>query len=697
MFVNRQRPPRLATRTRRRAAALLPLTMLWLFAKAAPVFVPDAQPVAYVGQIAVTNLDVTSGKEFVFAVDYTSETWCGNLHKYPVAASGEITIQDAWPDGAAARLDAQDADAGRRIVTLRGARGIPFRWQALSPEQRADLDPATAARPLNSTEAAASPLLDFLRGDRSHEFPAPPGFRERASALGDIIHATPVFCPARLCTVDTVFVGANDGMLHVFDAHTGQERFAYMPSFFLPKLRALAQRPYQHRYFLDGRLALRQIGSTTVLVGTLGAGGKGAFALDVSHAAPESEAVAASKVLWEISPETPGFENLGNTYAQPTMASLKTGETVLLLANGYHNTGNGHAMLLLVDPLTGKKLQEIDTHAFGGTGTLDDPNGLSSPSVWSSEAGSKIDTAFAGDLDGSLWKFDLVKGTATKLHTTQPRQAITTAPALMKHPFGGALVVFATGRLLTPEDAEDRSLHYAYGIWDSAPSENSALLVQTLTEVDYASQGAGARVRIATDHAPDWTKGHHKGWQTPLPSGGERVLGDGAFITRRLFQFISSNPTVHADAHKASTSLDGENWWMQLNALTGGGSYAVRFDLNRDGFFSTADQLVYAQKRYSPVGVYLGGGARSQMLPLITTGGQTFHASFDNQYFLTPLSPPSPMHSAASVTIKPGHIPPSSTPGGVLDDSKPTPKPNPKGVLAPAERLGRINWREIQQ
>ena len=666
---------------------------------AAALFDPEAQPVGYVGQIAVTNADVTSGTEFVFSIDYSPDGWRGNLHKYSISAAGEIAEQDEWLGGAAAIIDAQDFDTDRRIVTMQNGHGIPFRWQHLSAQQQATLDPDTAAQQTGHVSSSSSPLLNFIRGERANEFPASLQFRERASVLGDILHASPVFCASQFCKADTVFVGANDGMLHAIDAETGKERFAYIPAFLLPKLNALAQRPYQHRYFIDGHLVLKRIGSRTILIGTTAAGGKGVFALDVSDASPGSEAAAAARILWEISPETPGFENLGYTYAQPVITTLSNGETTLVLPNGYNNTSNGHAILYLIEPLTGKKLQEIDTHAFGGSGNADNPNGLSSVSVWSSASGNKMDTAFAGDLDGAMWQFDLLKATATRIHATQPSQGITSAPALTRHPYGGAIVMFVTGRLLAPEDAEDRSPHYAYGIWNSAPPENADLLTQTLSEVTYASQHSRARVRIATDHLPDWRRYHHKGWRTALPTGGERLLGDGTFVSRRLFQFISTNPSINTGAQPGDTPPYGENWWMQLNALTGGSSYVVAFDLNHDGYFNTADLLSHARKLYFPVGLYLGGGTRSQMLPLRTRTGAAFHASFDSHFFLTPLAPPAPMDSTSSVTIRPKgasgtpNAPDSIAPGGAVRDGK----PDKRGEPISAERLGRVNWMEIQQ
>ena len=56
--------------------------------------------------------------------------------------------------------------------------------------------------------------------------------RPRNSILGDIIHSRPYY--VNDATNPRVYVGANDGMLHAFDAVTGREVFAYIPSMLIP-------------------------------------------------------------------------------------------------------------------------------------------------------------------------------------------------------------------------------------------------------------------------------------------------------------------------------------------------------------------------------------------------------------------------------------------------------------------------------
>lgn len=601
---------------------------------AAVTFDPDVQPVGYMAQPAVSKFIVSSGTEQLYAVDYISADWSGNLHSYNLSATGTIENVngapiDNWVGGAAAKINAQHFGTGRNIVTFNGTAGIPFRWSGITTAQKTALDPATLAT------ATTSNVLNYIRGDMSNQADqATPGpYRPRTSVLGDIIHSTPVYWNDG--TNKTVFVGANDGMLHAINADDGTERFAYVPSMLMPRLGQLSNPAYTHKYYVDGRLDVRKFTTTsgttttsqTLLVGALGAGGKGLFGLDVTNAAATSEADAASKILWEKSNASTGFANLGYTYGAPTFLTLPDadGTQAVAVGNGYNNTGNGRASLFLIKAKTGELIREIDTDS--NIGTLAAPNGLSTPTLWDTNGDGKKDTAYAGDINGNLWKFSLVSPyTVTKLHTTNPAQAITTAPAVIARPLGGYMVNFVTGRMLTDGDKTNIATHYAYGIWDAAPTGNTTLLTQTLTERSYTSGTSTTRVRTATNNLFDWST--HKGWRTALPIGGERLVGDGALIKDSVFMFLSTNPTIPSIT--PNETPPGENWWMQLNALTGGDNGTVQFDLNKDSSYNTFDAVTDGTDSLKPVGQHFGGGVRSQLIQLSVVGNtHVFHSNQD--------------------------------------------------------------------
>ena len=607
-------------------------------------FNPDTQPIGYVAQPVASSYLVTSGTEKLYTADYNSQDWSGNLHSYNLSSGGVASTTDNWVGGAAAKIKEQitapkDFNTGRMIVTFGDSAGVPFKWTSgISDTQKVSLDSGTA------TTAGASSVLDYIRGDFSKQAnQATPGpYRSRTSILGDIIHSTPVYWSDRAATpTKTVFVGANDGMLHAIDADTGKERFAYIPSMLMSKLGQLSNAAYTHKYYVDGRLAISNFrgGNQTILAGTLGGGGKGLFALDVSKAAASDEPDAAQKILWEItntgikskdtnvhSPSSTAYANLGYTYGAPTLLTLPSGVNALVVPNGYNNSGNGNASLFLINAATGALIKEIVTDTT--LGSVASPNGLSTPTFVDSNNDGTMDTAYAGDIDGNLWKFSLVAPayTVTKLHTAEtPAQSITAAPSYMKHPLGGYMVTFVTGRMLFQDDGKstDNATHYAYGIWDGAPASNTAFLTQTLSPTSYTGVSPALNVRTATSNTPDWDK--HKGWKMALPVGGERLVGDGAFINEGIFQFTTTNPTVSTTA-----TPPGANWWMQLNALTGGGNNTVQFDLNNDGSRNDSDKVTVATVTTAPVGKQLRAGAPSQVILLSLNGDYTTQQSFDD-------------------------------------------------------------------
>ncbi len=642
---------------------LLPFGINGLAQAAAP-FVPDDPFITgYVGSPAASGFNLRTDR-VMYAIDYSSQDWSGNLHAYNVNTSGTTNTTDNWVTvdglvtkyGAAPKIDAQAAGEGynnsRKIVTRSGTTGVPFLWSNLSTAQKNLIDPGTA------NTATNSPVLDYIRGDRKNEAPAVAGYSTRSTVLGDIIHATPRYWNDG--TNKTVFVGANDGMLHAINADTGSERFAYIPSMLIPKLNALKDAAYTHKYYVDGQLAIATFNDaaldsgasatvtasstfTSILAGGLGAGGKGIFALNVT-AVPITEADAASKVMWEISNTSAGFTSLGDTYGKPVFATLQDGTPTLIMANGYNNTNDGHAYLYIINPKTGVLIKAMDT----GIGTKASPNGLSSPTLVDTDFDGRVDHAYAGDIDGKLWKFNLGTATAraqapTLLHTTSPAQAITTAPNFKPHPDGGYMVTFVTGRIFTVADKDDKAIHYAYGIWDRplAYADNADILEQSIFESNYTYTFSGVnktiRVRTATKNQPYWgatfageaaDQKHHKGWKTALPVGGERVVGDGAQISDAQFIFLSSNPTLDPDSLPP-----GQNWFMQLNALTGGNNTDIRFDLNSDSRFTTADKVSVTNAGTTtienPAGRHLGGGVRSQLVAFTTTSFDIYIASYD--------------------------------------------------------------------
>lgn len=318
----------------------------------------------------------------VFQSLFNSASWSGNLLAYTVSTTG-ISATPSWQ--AADHVPAPD---DRKIFTSIGGAAKEFKWSALSTTEQATL----------TSFGASENIVNYLRGDRTNELQNSGSLRNRTTnVLGDIVHSSPYFVK----DTNTVYVGANDGMLHAFNANTGTELFGYIPSQGLSRLKNLSKTDYgsstnPHDYFVDGDIAVSSLAQTpghNYLVASLGQGGKGVFALDI--ASPAS--FGASHVLWEY-PST-SDNNLGLMLGRPVIAKMNDGTMAVIIGNGYNST-NGKAVLYIFNLATGALLKTIDTLAGGD-------NGLATPGVFDSDGDGDIDFIYAGDLKGNVWKFDV--------------------------------------------------------------------------------------------------------------------------------------------------------------------------------------------------------------------------------------------------------------------------------------------------
>jgi len=430
--------------------------------------------------------------------------------------------------------------------------------------------------------------------------------RRRYSLLGDIIHSQPIYVGApagdsilpgyatfknsQKNRAGRVYVGANDGMLHVFDAQDGSEVYAYVPSMLIGKMKELTKASYLHKYFVDGQLVAADISVDdtwkTILAGGVGAGAKGLFALDITDANLSSETsltAADKKVIWERTDSA-----LGHIHGRPRIAMLPDGKAYVVTGNGY-GSADGTAKLFLA-PLNGDSTRTITTGTDSG-------NGLSSPALVDKDSDGIVDYAYAGDLRGSLWRFDLASGAALELFSAGINKPITTAPDVAAHPFGGYLIYFGTGSLLSRADAENIDQQTIYAIWDkpgnvSTVQENT-LLSQTLTGTVAAS---GVELRISTDNSVNWST--NDGWKVDLPASGERLIGNPQMRGKRL-QFVTHSP-------------DRSSWLLGLDWLTGGDPKVIQYDLNADKLLGTGDMVTVEGSDRFPVGLSLGVGNISQ-------------------------------------------------------------------------------------
>lgn len=637
---------------------------------AAMTFAPSTQPVTTMAPYAFDAGNLLRGDTRAFRPWFENGAWQGDVIEYdvdefgvrstdadvgsnPPTATGnnwmaratfadkEANVRDYWQESSG-------NDSRRSIFTVNSDSGsqVPFLWNNLSDAQKSALDPATAIiatadRPYDSD------ILNFVRGDHSNEKSATGGtLRLRYSLLGDIINSNPVYIgqPEEAFVIEgfptfkfdnadragRVAVGANDGMLHVFDASDGSEVYAYIPSMLIGNLGNLAKSPYNHTYYVDGELFYGSAFITdtwkSLLSGGLGAGGKGLFILDVTNPDPSDD-----KVLYEIT-----GTNIGHIYGKPRFGRTADGSWNVYIGNGYGNTnasGNpGNAELLIIS-LEDGSISRIDTGLKGG---------LSAPALVSG-ADRVVDFVFAGDTNGNMYRFDLTDNSVETIFDSiadagipYGDRPIMTAPVIGAHPNGGFMAFFGTGNKTSLVDVADASypIQAIYGIWDSA---NDDVIVQqhlAETTATFSTQGDGTGsptsntedVRYIVESAgPGAAPGNAavdygssvcktadncaKGWMVELPNVGERVLGTPSLRAGRV-SVVTTNP-VGTDGEP---DLEGDSWLMSLFYLTGGDGDDISFNLSGDGILNDDDRftLLNSDALLPPVGIGLGDGMISQ-------------------------------------------------------------------------------------
>ena len=579
------------------------------------------QPTRRLAGYALKSTNLPAGSTTAYRPWFDNTSWQGDLIEYTITNTGlrstdvDYTVNPPTTAGSnwSARTtfasniagDAMYWSSARKIITsTTGINQLAFRWNNLTAGLKQALD--STGDPL----VAQNDVLDYIRGDRSKEGV---NFRTRQSILGDIIHSTPLYVgqptgdyslPGYATFKDTaragrLYVGANDGMLHVFNESDGSEVYAYIPSMLIHKLKNLTNTPYSHTFFVDGALRAGDayIGATwkTILAGGMGAGEKGFFVLDITNPNLSSETTSTGtnkKILWEKT-----SNDLGYIHGAPSIVKLPDGNWYVATGNGYAST-NGDAQLYLLN------LSNGNTTTM--TALMDTDNGLSVPTFIDINQDYMVDFAYAGDLKGNLWRFDLsnLNSSPTKLFSAGIDKPITVAPDVTFHPNGDYLVYFGTGSLLSNEDLTNTSQQSVYAIWDrySAVTDTCRsgvtgdLLCQTFT---IALHSSGTTARVATQYPPNWKE--HKGWRIDLPDTGERLLDHPQLRAGRL-EFVSTTPT----------QTGANNWLFNLDYLSGGDGGKVLFDLNNNQLLDNADKVTVSAASRTPVAIDLGAGYRSQ-------------------------------------------------------------------------------------
>jgi len=478
---------------------------------------------------------------------------------------------------------------------------VTFDWSGLSTAQR---------NLFGATDPARQEVINHLRGDPSREVRNGGPLRNRpTTVLGDIIHSSPVYVGDN----STLFVGSNSGFLHAFDARTGDERFAFAPSGLLAHMPRLSDPNYVRRYFVDGELAVSQrahTGGRNILVGFLGRGGRGLFALDVTDPANFGTTGNPSRALWEAYGASDA--DMGHLLGRPIIAKVRGASAgappidVVIFGNGYNST-SGRAVLYVKNLNTGAVLRKLDT----GVGSATNPNGLASPGL-ALDANGVVQYVYAGDLEGNVWKFDLTSHTPTDWRSSftsgSPsvpapffvatnaagvRQPITAPITVATNNVAGdphvgkRFVFFGTGSYMRATDPADRQVQSFYGLIDEGAqiTGRTALRQRSINQV---GTFAGRPVRtfsVASAGDMAGRQGWFLDWVDPpaATARGERVVSAARIIPTVEPALVVSSIIPVAD----DPCIPGGTGFLNLlNPFSGGSITVGLLDVNQDGSFA---------------------------------------------------------------------------------------------------------------
>lgn len=552
--------------------------------------------------VATNSTSLNTGAQ-VFSASYVSGVWTGSVKAQSVSRTG-VSSTASWT------ASIPVVGSGRPVFTANGTVGQAGTSGTTFPtsSQTTALD-NSGVGPANY-EATGAQNANYIRGDASlEERNGVSNLRDRTTTvLGDIVGSSPAYAEGGAAgdgsSKGTLYVGANDGMLHAFNADNGNELFAYVPNILdFGKLKQLSRGDYDHKFFVDGPIVITPHSLTAgqnILVGALGRGGKGLYALDVSN--PSS--FSASSFLWERK-DTPS-NNMGNVLGSPVLAKVRNGTPTpaVIFGNGPNST-NDKAVLVVMNVSTGSVIAEVPTD-----NTLN--NGLFAPLGLYAADGKTLVYAYAGDMQGNIWKFDLRSSspsawTATKIFhaekTSGTPQPITGALASAIDPMTNKRwIFFGTGRFMTTTDANDKttSAQSLYGFTDDGTPPVTPYTRSDLTTRNVTVSGD---YRYFDDKAA--IPSGSRGWYVDLPGKGERVVQDVQVDNNFL---VAASMIPEGDACDAS----GMGYLNAIDAFTGTSGGKSYFDLDMNG--STEDTGA-GGKPIGSVNLGVGMPTRPVLLP----------------------------------------------------------------------------------
>ncbi len=465
-------------------------------------------------------------------------------------------------------------------------KGVDFHAGNLSSPQITDI-----LSLVNDTTITGDEAVEYLRGSLDLNN-ANKSVRSRVRIgssntgpvkLGDMGRTIPVFVGnsenfyfAKTRT-PMIYTGGNDGMLHAFRADNAVEEFAYVPSQLFSNLGNLINPSDSHMAFVDGQLSIQDMlylggEEKTILVGSLGSGGSGIFALDIT----DPTSFGTDKVLWELGES----DGLGRIMGKPsiiqlegyykgrlnTAGSSQKNRWVVVVSTGYKESASTtDGEIVIIDAVTGVILDKVSVPGSRGLGQMTwiDHQKHSSKLIIDSSFRNLEDRGYVADLNGNVYTIDFsadafgdnkeprVKKLFTATDKNGTAQLITAPLIVIPHPNNrGYLVYFGTGDLFG-NDPVKKITNSMYAVWDDVDDNFGDEKITTRN-----TNTSGKPLNRSNLRYLPWTIK-----DTTMPDG----KGGIANVSYRTLDRASISPIVWA------------NWWgksantsyFPLNNLTG--------------------------------------------------------------------------------------------------------------------------------
>ena len=577
---------------------------------------------------------------FIFSTSYSNVDWSGDLKAFTMnsdLSTGELI----W----SAEEELRGRTEDRVLITQNASGvGVPISSRTYSESPfKEDIDQLGISTPYREAER-------FFRRDTATEYDTSKLRNRGSQVLGDFVNSIPVYVEHAASdwpvNIDTgymaylrsvgnkkpiVAAGSNDGFIHVFDAESGEELLGYMPINIASNassegLSNLMSQNFKHRYTADSVMTAAdiKIGQNwkRVLIGGLGAGGQGIFALDITETDKYSEDKADEILLWEVA-----HPEIGNVTGKPKVVKMNNGKWYIAVPNGYNSKGDGQGHILLLDPIDGSIVFDFATLS----GSLSNPNGILDLTIRDIDGNGTAEFIYAGDNEGNLWVLNTSSSNTSQwafenqlqldsanpsiivqkrlgvdpkpLFTTKNNQPISTSISVSFNnsvadvgAYPNQILVFGTGRLAAEGDLSDIPDQYVYGLWhkaantasdvDSGKFKERTLSFITITDSSgdpMSVRGVDNNTSEPTEYSMDESQSDD-GWYVRLDAENERIVFDPALVRHVV---LMTSLTTDGGG-QCSSDLSG--YLLGFDLQTGLSPRPAVIDFNNDGFVNEHDE-----------------------------------------------------------------------------------------------------------